>query len=88
MKIFGFNLSFTKRAPDSLNTIDGGWRNGWRLIIEPFAGAFQQNIDEKVGDLTTYPTLYACIYRISSDIGKLPFRLRQRDEAGSAKAIR
>ncbi len=71
-----------KRVPDSLSTVDGGWRNGWKRILEPFAGAFQQNVEEKRGDLLTYPTLYACEYRISSDIGKLPFRLRQRSDNG------
>lgn len=39
-------------------------------------------MEEKRGDLITYPTLYACIYRIASDMGKLPFSLRQRDGNG------
>ncbi|EWS53104.1 phage portal protein, HK97 family [Methylibium sp. T29] len=75
MKIFGLEIT---KAMTPVPTM----RNVWRVISEPFSGAWQMNVDEKVGDLTTYPTLYACIYRISSDIGKLPFRLRQRDEAG------
>lgn len=81
MKLFGFSISRQKRAPDSLNTVDGGWRNGWKRILEPFIGAWQQNVEEKRGDLVTYPTLYACLYRISSDIGKLPYRLRQRSSS-------
>ncbi|MCR6651799.1 MAG: phage portal protein [Cellvibrionaceae bacterium] len=40
------------------------------------------NIEEKRGDLITYPTLYACIDRIASDIGKLPFTLRQWGDDG------
>lgn len=81
MKILGFDLTL-KRVPDSLHTVDGGWRNGWRRILEPFTGAWQQNAEEKRGDLLTYPTLYACIYRIVSDIGKLPFTLRALLESG------
>lgn len=78
MKLFGFTISREK----ALNAVGGTWRSAWRVISEPFAGAFQRNIEEKQGDLITYPTLYACIYRIASDIGKLPFSLRQRDRFG------
>ena len=53
-------------------------RGGWRLIHEPFTGAWQQNKEEKRGDLFLYPTLYACINRISSDIGKLHFIIRRK----------
>lgn len=56
------------------------YRGGWRRISEPFAGAWQRNVDEKREDLITYPTLYACISRISSDIGKLPFKLVTKNE--------
>lgn len=79
MKAFGFSLTREKAAP--LQSVSG-WREGWRRILEPFSGAWQQNVEEKRGDLLTYPTLFACEYRISSDIGKLPFRLRQRTNTG------
>jgi len=69
-------------AQKALNAVGGTWRNAWRIISEPFAGAWQKNAEEKQGDLVTYPTLYACISRIASDIGKLPFSLRQRDRSG------
>ena len=65
-----------------MSPVAGAWRNTWRLITEPFAGAWQRNIEESRGDLITYPTLYACVSRISSDIGKLPFSLRRRDRSG------
>ena len=77
MKVFGWEF---KREEKTLNPVGGTWRNAWRIISEPFTGAFQRNIEEKRGDLLTYPTLYACINRISSDIGKLPFSLRQRKD--------
>lgn len=74
MKVFGFDLTIKKRAPSSLNAVSD-WRGGWRRILEPFSGAFQQNKEEARGDIVTYPTLYACLFRISSDIGKLPYML-------------
>ena len=78
MKLFGIQIG----AQKTLNAVPGAGRAGWRQIMEPFAGAWQRNIEEKQSDLITYPTLYACIYRIASDIGKLPFSLRQRSRGG------
>lgn len=78
MKIFGFTITREK----TMQSVGNVWRNGWRLISEPFSGAWQQNQEEKRGDLITYPTLYACISRISSDIGKLPFTLRAKEASG------
>lgn len=78
MKIFGLDISRKK----DLQTVEGQYRGGWRRILEPFTGAWQQNISETRGDLVTYPTLYACLYRISSDIGKLPFMLTNTTPEG------
>lgn len=87
MKLLGLNVTREKRAPDTLNTVDGGWRNGWSRVLEAFTGAFQQNIEEKRGDLITYPTLYACLSRLSTDVGKLKFLLTQRDQLGISKTV-
>lgn len=57
----------------------GGWH---RVIGEPYSGAWQRNDELKIGDLTCYPTLYACLSRISQDIGKLPFLLKREDGNG------
>lgn len=57
----------------------GGWKP---LINEPFTGAWQRNMEEKRETLLTYPALYACLMRIATDIGKLPFQLKRRDENG------
>lgn len=78
MKLFGLTITREK----AMSPVGGAWRNAWRVITEPFSGAWQRNIEEKQGDLITYPTLYACISRIASDIGKLPFSLRQRNGNG------
>lgn len=74
--MFGF---LKKKA---VSPVPGAWRNAWRVISEPFSGAWQKNVTETQGDLLTYPTLYACIYRIASDFGKLPFTLRKREKSG------
>jgi len=78
MKIFGLQIGRKEKA---LHAVDG-WRDGWRTIMEPFSGAWQANISEKQGTLLCYPTLYACLNRISSDIGKLPFDLKQEGSNG------
>lgn len=85
MNIFGLEI---KRSPKekAMTTLSDS-RNGWRRISEPFSGAWQMNMEETVGDLVTYPTLYACISRISSDIGKLPFSLRSRNASGTWQTV-
>lgn len=54
---------------------------GWRRILEPFSGAWQQNVEEKQGTVLCYPALYACLSRISQDIGTMPFLLKRRETA-------
>lgn len=56
-----------------------GW---WPLVRESFTGSWQRNKDEKLESLLNYPALYACVSRIATDIGKLPFKLMQRDANG------
>jgi HK97 family phage portal protein len=56
---------------------------GWRRILEPFTGAWQRGISLLTQeDVRTYSTVYACLSRISSDIGKLPFTVKKRDSNG------
>lgn len=100
MKFLGFTFGRTKTEPTPSAPVEkaissqlspvyggGGWRNGWMRILEPWTGAWQTNTEEKRGDLLTYPTLYACIYRISSDIGKLPFTLRELLASGVTRIV-
>lgn len=78
MRIFGLEIG---RAQKQLTPVPEhrGW---WRRILEPFAGAWQRNIEEKQATVLCYPTLYACLNRISQDIGKLPFLLKREDDNG------
>ena len=64
MRIFGLEI---RRAEKTLSPVSG-WRDGWRSIIEPFAGAWQRNEEETRGTVYCYPTLYACLNRVSPDI--------------------
>lgn len=73
MRLFG--LEFGKKK-----TFAAVPERGWfRIIRESFAGAWQQNVEVRQWELVSYPTLYACIMRISTDIGKLPFCLKRED---------
>lgn len=78
MRIFGLDIS---RSAKALNPIPL-MRNGWRVITEANTGYWQRNIEETQGDLLCYPTLYACVSRIATDIGKLPFVLKSEDSHG------
>lgn len=77
MKFLGFQITRQK----ALSAVTD-WRQGWRVISESYAGAWQKNDEIKRGELTCYPTLYACLNRIATDIGKLPFQLKREDENG------
>lgn len=59
-------------------------RDSWHTLTvqEPFTGAWQRNMEERATTVLTYPTLYACLNRIASDIGKLPFVLKSEGENG------
>ena len=77
MRLFGFNITRQKTVQPV-----NDWRRGWRVIHEPYSGAWQKNDELKRGDLTCYPALYACLNRITQDIGKLPFALKRRGSNG------
>lgn len=76
MRIFGLEIKRAQMTPVPQ------FSRGWRSILEPYSGAWQQNVEEKHETVLCYPTLYACLNRISSDIGKLPFVLKRRDSNG------
>lgn len=83
MKIFGLEI---RRAEKALHAVSD-WRGGWRRILEPFSGAWQMNVEEKHGTVLCYPTLYACLNRISQDIGKMPFLLKALQDDGTEKVV-
>lgn len=78
MRLFGFDITRRQKALSQV-PVSRGW---WPLIREPFAGAWQRNQEERLDSLMQYPTLYACVSRIATDIGKLPFQLKAKDANG------
>ncbi|MFC0710707.1 phage portal protein [Azorhizophilus paspali] len=78
MRLFGFEITRSQKALSQV-PVSRGW---WPLIREPFAGAWQRNKEERLDSLLQYPTLYACVSRIATDIGKLPFQLKAKDASG------
>jgi HK97 family phage portal protein len=82
MRLFGLTIERNKKSLASVP------QRGWfRIIGESFAGAWQQNVTVTQAELISYPTLYACVMRIASDIGKLPFCLKQVDDNGIWKEV-
>jgi HK97 family phage portal protein len=57
----------------------GGW---WPIVREPFPGAWQQNQEIAAPSVLAYAAVYACTTLIAQDIGKLPVRLVEQDDAG------
>lgn len=81
MKVFGLEL-FAKRAPNGATPAapgSGGW--GPR-IMEPFTGAWQKNVEWRAQDVLAYHAVFACVSRISQDVGKLRLKLVQQDKYG------
>jgi HK97 family phage portal protein len=79
VRLFGYDITLKKALHAVADRARGGW---YRLIGEPYPGAWQQNQEERIGTVLCYPTLYACLNRISQDIGKLPFALKRRLASG------
>ncbi|MHA0915353.1 phage portal protein [Kosakonia cowanii] len=57
----------------------GGWMS---LISEPFAGAWQRNLEIKPTTVLSFHAVFSCISLIASDISKMPLRLMRRDSNG------
>lgn len=60
-----------------LHPVSGGMaagRSGWR-ISEPYAGAWQRNVEHSKDDILKSPIPYACVTLIANDFGKLRQRL-------------
>src|SRR5688572_17576405 len=75
MRLFGFDINRSNQK--SMSAVPQ--RGGWHRIMEPFSGAWQRNKEESHGNLLCYPTLFACISRISQDVAKLPLKLMRND---------
>lgn len=50
---------------------------GWFRILESYPGAWQQNVEVSVANVTTHPTLFSCVTLIASTVSKMRMRLVQ-----------
>lgn len=80
MRIFGLDLSFKKNL---LAPVDnrGSWWNGWGVIREAFAGAWQRDIEIRFDTVLHNTTLFACMTLIASDISKLAWKLQRYNKS-------
>ncbi|MFU7071312.1 phage portal protein [Pseudomonas aeruginosa] len=86
LSIFAATKAVVSQESKSLSNVpvSRGW---WPLIREPFTGAWQRNKEERIDTLLQYPTLYACVSRIATDIGKMPFSLKAKNSNGIWEVI-
>lgn len=82
MQLFGLTIARTKALPQATQLVSGYNRGWWPIIRESFAGAWQQNQELTVENITTHVAVFACVSLIASDIGKTRFRLVQKDSDG------
>jgi HK97 family phage portal protein len=80
---FGRALELSAKAltaPNGLDSTRGGW---FPLVVsEPYAGAWQVNVEGRRDLALAYSAVFACVTLIASDIGKLCLRLVEQDADG------
>lgn len=79
MQIGPFTIARTKSLNLQPLSNRGGW---WPIVRESFTGAWQQNVELAAGDALRYFAVYACYRLITTDCGKLTFRLVEQDRHG------
>jgi HK97 family phage portal protein len=78
MRIFGLPIPFT--GEKQMSSVSEG-RDGWYpLIREPFAGAWQRNLEVNVDTASSFHADFACKTLIARDIAKLRVKLVEKDE--------
>ncbi len=83
MGVFQRFAGLVKSATQALYPVDnrgGGWFSLTAgRVREPFAGAWQRNIEYNDDQLLAFFAVFACITRIAQDISKVAFVLRTKD---------
>lgn len=86
MRLLGFEITRVPQTKQVLNSVYNSgqwWGPWWGPITESFAGAWQTNtVVTGQQTLLQFPAVYACVTGISSDIGKNPIKLTERDRDG------
>jgi len=76
--MFNF-LRRKSKEEKALHSINSG---AWNRVLEPFAGAWQRNIEIRLDSVLAYPAIFSCISLISSDIAKMPMAVKRRQSNG------
>jgi HK97 family phage portal protein len=80
MRIFGLPIPFTGEKQKALSSVSEG-RGGWfPLIREPFAGAWQRNMEINCDTASSFHADFACKTLIARDIAKLRVKLTEKDK--------
>lgn len=74
MRFLGLTISRSKEKSLAPVPQGGGL---WRVISEPFTGAWQRNMELKTDTVLTNPTVFSCVTLIAGDIAKCHVRLVQ-----------
>jgi HK97 family phage portal protein len=80
MRILGLPIPFTGEKQKALNSLPmdrGGW---YPLIREPFAGAWQRNVEINLDTAASFHADFACKTLIARDIAKLRVKLVEKDK--------
>jgi HK97 family phage portal protein len=79
MRIFGLPIPFTGEKQKALNSVPEG-RGGWLPIIrEPFAGAWQRNMEINTDTASSFHADFACKTLVARDVAKLRVKLVEKD---------
>src|SRR4051812_47859051 len=75
------DITRAKALPDLQRPLDRGrW---WQSVVrEPFAGAWQRNMEITKESVLAFSAVYSSVTLISSDIAKIGIRLVEQDNDG------
>jgi HK97 family phage portal protein len=60
----------------------GAWTSLLSFVREPFAGAWQRNLEINHNTVLSFHAVFSCMSLIASDIAKMPLRMMRRDSNG------
>lgn len=79
LRLFGFEITRAKAAPQGLQPPSRGSGGWWPVVREPFTGAWQRNREQTRETILTFHAVYSVVTLIASDIAKCRVRLVEED---------
>jgi HK97 family phage portal protein len=82
MRIFGLPIPFTGEKQKALSSVPYSptYHDYWPIVQEPFAGAWQRNLEIHTDTVAAFHADFACKTLIARDISKLRVKLVKRDD--------